>query len=147
MEVQKDFKELLELLNARKVEYVIVEGYALAFHGAPRYTGDIDILVRPDSENAGKVLAALTDFGFGSTGLVAADFQKPDQVIQLGFPPVRIDLVTSISGVSWDEVAAGRQKGMYGPVRVDYIGRQELIRNKRAAGRKKDMADIEALEE
>jgi hypothetical protein len=147
MEIRQDFKELLELLNTHKVEYVVVGGHALAFHGAPRYTGDIDILVKPDGGNAAKVMAALKDFGFGSMGLNADDFQTPGQIIQLGFPPVRVDIITSVSGVSWEEIFDGKAAGSYGPVNVSYIGRRELIRNKKATGRKKDLADVEALGE
>ena len=147
MEVQKDFRDLLELLNAHKVEYMIVGAYALAFHGAPRYTGDIDIFVRPDPENAQRVMAALNDFGFGSAGLTAADFEIGDKVVQLGFPPVRVDIVTSITGVSWKEAASGRVEGIYGNIPVYYIGREQFVSNKRALGRKKDLADMEALGE
>jgi len=145
MEVQKDFRDLLELLNAHKVEYLIVGAYALAFHGAPRYTGDIDIYVRPNSTNAQRVMAALKDFGFGSAELSAADFEAEDKVVQLGFPPVRVDIVTSLTGVSWEEAASERIEGKYGDVLVYYIGRQQFISNKRALGRKKDLADLEAL--
>lgn len=88
MEVQNDFKELLELFNAHKVEYLIVGGYALAFHGVPRYTGDIDIFVKPDTENALRILKALDEFGFGSVGLKEEDFRNPNKVVQLGYPPV-----------------------------------------------------------
>ena len=147
MEVQKDFKEFLELLNDHKVKYLIVGGYALAFHGAPRLTGDIDILIKPDDENAIGILNALNEFGFGSVGLKKEDFLFPDKVTQLGNPPVRIDIITSISGVSWDEAYKGRIEGIYGNVTVNYIGLNHLIQNKRATGRKKDMADLEALGE
>jgi len=147
MEVQRDFRDLLELLNAHKVEYMIVGAYALAFHGAPRYTGDIDIYVRPDPENAQRVMAALNDFGFGSTGLTAADFEIGDKVVQLGFPPVRVDIVTSITGVSWEEAVSGKVEGTYGDIRVYYIGREQFISNKRVLGRNKDLADLEALGE
>ena len=147
MEVQRDFRDLLELLNAHKVEYMIVGAYALAFHGVPRYTGDIDIYVRPDPENAQRVMAALNDFGFGSAGLTAADFEIGDKVVQLGFPPVRVDIVTSITGVSWEEAASGRVEGIYGNIPVYYIGREQFVSNKRALGRKKDLADLEALGE
>jgi len=147
MEVQRDFRDLLELLNAHKVEYMIVGAYALAFHGAPRYTGDIDIYVRPDPENAQRVMVALNDFGFGSAGLTAADFEIGDKVVQLGFPPVRVDIVTSITGVSWEEAASGRVQGVYGNISIYYIGRKQFISNKRALGRKKDLADLEALGE
>ena len=147
MEVQQDFRELLALLNAHGVEYVIVGAHALAYHGAPRYTGDMDIYVRPDIENARRIMAALDDFGFGSVGLAETDFSAPDRVIQLGYPPVRVDLVTSITGVSWDEVFAHKVAGKYGDLPVHYIGRQEFVANKRACGRKKDLADLEALGE
>jgi hypothetical protein len=106
MEVQPDFKELLALFNDHRVSYVIVGGYALAFHGAPRFTGDLDIFVKPDHENATRIITALDTFGFASLGLTAVDFESPDQVIQLGVPPVRVDLITSISALSWDEVFA-----------------------------------------
>jgi Nucleotidyl transferase of unknown function (DUF2204) len=147
MEVQKDFRELLELFNAHKVEYLIVGGYALAFHGVPRYTGDIDIFVKPDTENALRILKALDEFGFGSLDLKEEDFRSPNKVVQLGYPPVRIDIITSISGLSWDEAYEGLDKGKYGDVPVYYIGLNHYILNKRASGRKKDIADLEALGE
>jgi hypothetical protein len=147
MEVQPDFRDLLALLNEHEVEYLIVGAYALAFHGAPRFTGDIDVYVRPDGENANRVAAALTKFGFGSVGISAADFERPGRVVQLGVAPVRIDLITSISGVSWNEAEAGRVAGTYGDLSVFFLGRGELVANKRATGRKKDLADLEALGE
>ena len=102
MEIQQDFRDLLALFNEHKVEYMIVGAYALAFHGAPRYTGDIDILVESETSNAQRIMVALNKFGFGSVGLKAEDFDGLDKVIQLGVPPVRVDIVTSITGVSWD---------------------------------------------
>ena len=147
MEVQEDFKELLELFNVHKVKYLIVRGYVLAYHGAPRYTGDIDIFVKPDTENALCILKALNEFGFGSVDLKEEDFRSPNKVVQLGYPPVRIDIITSISGVSWDQAFKEREKGKYGNVPVYFIGREHYILNKRASGRKKDLADLEALGE
>ena len=147
MEVQPDFRNLLELFNEHKVDYLIVGGYALAFHGAPRYTGDIDIFVRPDQDNAQRVMKALNAFGFGSVGLKPEDFQYPDKVVQLGVPPVIIDIVTSVTNVTWETAASNRVEGKYGDVAVHYIGRNEFISNKRAIGRKKDLADLEALGE
>lgn len=147
MEVQPDFKELLVLFNEQKIEYVIVGAYALAYHGAPRFTGDIDLYVRPTKNNATRIIAALSSFGFGSFGLKEDDFQKPEQVVQLGVPPVRIDLITSITGVTWDEANAGKVSGKYGDVDVYYLGRDQYVQNKRATGRKKDLADLEALGE
>jgi len=147
MASQQDFKELLELFNAHRVEYLIVGGYALAFHGAPRFTGDLDLFVKPSSDNAARVLAALTDFGFGALDLTLNDFAAPDHVVQLGVPPVRIDLLTSISGISWEEAQAGMVRGTYGGVPVDFIGRAQFVANKRATGRRRDLADLEALGE
>ena len=147
METQQDFKELLALLNEHRVKYLIVGGYALAFHGAPRYTGDLDILVKVDKENAKRVLAALIDFGFGQTGISIEDFEKPRMVIQLGVAPLRIDIITSLTAVDWEQAYAGRVSGRYGDVPTDYIGREQFIANKKAVGRKKDIADIEALGE
>ncbi len=147
MEAQRDFKELLVLFNAHNVDYVIVGAYALAFHGAPRYTGDLDILVRPDRENSERVLNALNAFGFASLGLTVEDFSSSGKVVQLGYPPLRVDIMTSLTGVSWDQVAAGRVKSVYGDAEVHYLGKNELIQNKRALGRMKDLADIEAISE
>ena len=147
MEIQQDFKELLALFNAHKIDYIIVGAHALAYHGSPRYTGDLDILVRPDSKNAQRILRALQEFGFGSLGLTVEDFASPNKVVQLGVPPVRVDIVTSITGVSWEEAAAGLVEGRYGDVTVRYIGKKEFTLNKRVLGRKKDLADLEALGE
>jgi hypothetical protein len=147
METQPDFRELLALFNAHHVEYLIVGGYALAFHGAPRFTGDLDIFVKPDMANAQRILTALAAFGFASVGLTPSDFERPDQVVQLGVPPVRIDLLTSITDVSWDEAWAGRIAGSYGDMPVYYLGREQFIANKRATGRTKDLADLEMLGE
>lgn len=146
MEICRDFKELLELFNAKDVEYLIVGGYALAHHGAPRYTRDIDLYVRPTPDNASRIMDALDAFGFGQTGLTAEDFRQPAQVIQLGFPPARIDLVTSIEGVSWDQAFEGRSRGEYGGTSAPFLGRAELIANKKAVGRSQDLADVERLE-
>jgi hypothetical protein len=147
MEAQTDYKELLALFNAHDVNYLLVGAYALAFHGAPRYTGDLDILVRPDRENGGRILRALEAFGFGSLGLTVEDFAAPDRVVQLGVPPVRVDIITSITGVSWDEADASRVAGRFGNVPVSYLGKDAFIRNKRALGRTKDLADVEAVGE
>jgi hypothetical protein len=147
MEVQKDYKELLELFNRHKVEYMIVGAYALAYHGVPRFTGDIDIFVHPSPGNAKNILSALADFGFGSLNLTIDDFQIPNSVVQLGVPPVRIDIITSITGVTWEEADAGKGEGTYGDVPVYFLGREQYIANKRAIGRKKDLADLESLGE
>jgi hypothetical protein len=147
MEAQADYKELLALFNAHDVRYILVGAYALAFHGAPRYTGDLDLLVRPDEENGRRILSALEAFGFGSLGLRLEDFSVPDRVVQLGVPPVRVDIITSLTGVTWDEAEANRVQGTFGTIPVMYLGRASFIRNKRALGRNKDLADAEALGE
>jgi len=147
MEVQKDFREFLALLNAHKVDFIIVGGYALAYHGAPRYTGDIDVFIKPDHANAKRIINVLKDFGFSPLELSIEDFQKKDNVVQLGLPPVRIDIITSISGVSWEQAEVSKELGEYGDVPVFYIGKDQYLDNKRATGRAKDIADIEALGE
>ena len=147
MEIQPDFRDLLKLFNAHSVDYLIVGGYALAFHGAPRYTGDIDLFVKPDEINARNIIEALKKFGFNAEGFSLSDFSKPEKVIQLGAPPVRVDIVTSLSGVSWEEAFSGRIEGKYGDTTVYYIGRDQFILNKSAIGRKRDLADLEALGE
>ena len=147
MEAQKDFKELLELFNQHKVEYMIVGAYALAYHGVPRFTGDIDIFVNPSPGNAKNILSALADFGFDSLNLTIDDFKIPNSVVQLGVPPVRIDIITSITSVTWEEADAGKSEGTYGDVPVYFLGREQYIANKRAIGRKKDLAYLESLGE
>ena len=147
MEVQEDFRELLELFNSRSVEYIITGAHTLAYHGAPRFTGDLDIYVRPTVDNALRITDALVQFGFGDVGLTADDFSLPGNIVQLGFPPVRIDLITSLSGISWEESEAGKEPGDYGGIPVSFLGRKQFIINKRASGRMKDLADLEALGE
>ena len=147
METIKDYRELLALFNAHEVDYLIVGAYALAHYGAPRYTGDLDVYLRPDRENAARALQALDAFGFGGLDVTVEDLAVPGKVVQLGYPPIRIDLVTSLTGITWREAASGKVKASYGAIPVSYIGRNELIRNKRALGRMKDLADVEALGE
>ncbi len=147
MEVQPEYKELLKLFGENNIEYLIVGGYAIAFHGAPRFTGDMDLFTNPTGENAARILKALDDFGFGDLGLSPADFTTSDQIIQLGEPPVRINILTSIHGVPWEAAWNNRVLDVYGDISVTFIGREELIQSKRRAGRMKDLADIEALGE
>jgi hypothetical protein len=147
MELFDDFKELFECLNENNVEYVVVGGYAVAFHGAPRLTGDIDVYFDAEKANAEQLVRALDDFGFGSLNLTTDDFSVLGSVIRLGVPPVRIDLMNQIDGVDWHEVWGGRMQANYDGVPIDYIGRAELVRNKQATGRLKDRADLEALGE
>jgi predicted nucleotidyltransferase len=146
MALSKDWREFLESLNSRGVEYVIVGAQSLAFHGRPRYTGDLDILIRPAPENARTVIDVLDRFGFARSGFSEADLIEPEQIIQLGRTPSRIDLLTSISGVTIDEAFASRVSAVLDGIPVFILGRDALIRNKRAIGRPQDLADLEALE-
>jgi len=147
METHQDFRELLELFVAHEVEFLLVGAHALAYHGAPRFTGDLDIWVRPEPENADRILAALSAFGFGGLNLRPEDFVEPRQVIQLGVPPVRIDFLTSLTGLTWEGAFEGRVPGELGGVPVDYLGRDQLVANKRATGRRQDLADLDSLGE
>jgi len=146
MESQKDFKELLELLNKHKVQYVIVGAYALAFYGAVRTTGDMDILINPSVANAKRVVKVLEEFGFGSLGLKTKDFTTEAMVVQLGFQPTRIDILTSITGVSWSQINKNKATGKYGDTKVFFISKKDLITNKKILGRHKDLADIESIQ-
>jgi hypothetical protein len=134
------------LLNSNAVEFIIVGGHAVAYHGYPRFTGDIDVWVRPTPENADRVLAALTAFGFDHLGLGRDDFTRPQSIVQLGRPPNRIDILSSVTGVGFDDAWAGREPGVLDGVPVSFVGRAELLRNKRATGRLKDLADVEEIE-
>jgi len=147
MQVQKDFKELLELFNKHNVEYVIVGAYALAFHGCPRYTGDLDLLVKPDANNGEKIIEAIKEFGFESLNLTIEDFSSPEKVVQLGVPPIRIDLIPSLTALTWKQVESHKVKGEYANTPVYFIGKTELIINKKSLGRHKDLADIESITE
>jgi len=147
LDLAPDFDEFCALLTAREVEFVIVGAHALAFHGAPRFTGDLDILIRPTEHNARRALAAIAEFGFPTAPLTPADVVGGTKVIEMGLAPVQIHVMSEISGVTWDEVWASREIGPFGPRSVPFIGREAFLRNKRAAGRLKDLADIEALRE
>ncbi len=146
MKLSKDLREFIELLNSEHVDYLIVGGFAVAFHGHPRFTGDIDFLVRMSPENAQRMETVVRAFGFASTGLSAADFTVANQIIQLGQPPNRIDVLTSISGVSFDDAWLSRVASTLDGIAVAFIGKDALISNKRATGRPKDLADIAELE-
>jgi hypothetical protein len=144
-----DFVDLVQCLREEQCDFVIVGAHALAVHGAPRATGDLDVFVRPEHENAQRVFRALVRFGapVAAHGVTAEDFSSPGSVYQIGLPPNRIDLITEISGVSYEEATADVVLGHLGPETVRCIGFDALLRNKRAAGRPKDLADAAALEE
>ena len=145
MGLSKDWREFLELLNSRGVDYVIVGAHSLALHGRPRYTGDLDILVRSTPENARILVDILNEFGFGPSGFEEPDFLKPEQLIQLGGVATRIDLLTSISGVSSEEAFASKVSTELDGIPVFLLGKDALIRNKRAVGRAQDLADLDTL--
>jgi hypothetical protein len=146
MKLQKDYEELLELFNKHKVRYCVVGAYAVAFHARPRFTKDMDILVKPDLGNGKKIIDALKEFGFKSPDLSEKDFSREGKIIQIGFEPVRVDLVTSIDGCTFEEIWENRESGFYGKQKVSFIGIKELVKNKKAAGRRQDEADLEILE-
>lgn len=147
MKTSRDFEDLLGYFNARGVDYLVVGAHAFAFHAKPRFTKDLDLLVRSTPENAERILAALDDFGFGGVGLEEDDFLGSEQIIQLGVAPNRVDLITSIDGVPFEEAWEGRVAGRYGEQPVFYLGLRELIRNKQASGRAQDVADLEWLQQ
>lgn len=139
-----DFIEFVSLLAGNNVDFVIVGAHALGFHGIPRFTGDIDILVYPSEENAKKILKAVSDF-FGSTLGLSEKDMSDDDTIQFGRPPVRIDLLKKVTGVTLDEIWSTRVRGRFGSTDVFYISREMMIRNKLATGRDKDVLDVKML--
>lgn len=145
MQLDPDFRDFVELFVANDVRFLIVGGYALAAHGVPRYTGDLDAWVWISSENAARILRSLEAFGFTGLGLSEDDFSQPDRVVQLGYPPYRIDILTSIEGVEFDEAWSRRITLDLDGVGVPFIGRDDLLANKRVAGRPQDIADVERL--
>ena len=146
MDLAPDFDEFCGLLLAHRVEFVIVGAYALALHGAPRATGDLDILVKPTEENGRRLIAAIAAFGFPTDALSAQDVASGHRIIQMGVEPVQIHVMSDISGVSWDEVWAGRVGAHCGSHDVAFIGRNQFLANKKASGRPQDLADVHKLE-
>jgi hypothetical protein len=142
----RDFKEFVGLLNRHGVEYLLIGGYALGIHGYPRYTGDLDIWVRPAAENARKLVAVMADFGLESLGLRETDFAESGNVIQLGQPPFRIDLITQPDGVDFEECFQRRIVVEYDGVTLPVIGLEDFKRNKQASGRPKDLFDLASLQ-
>ena len=143
--LQADLREFIVLLNSHKVEYLVVGGHAVAFHGHPRYTGDIDFFIRTAPANARRILAVLDDFGFGDLGISERDLLERGRIVQLGQPPNRIDILTSISGVDFDSAWEARVETVLDDQPVSLLGRNELLLNKQSAGREKDLADLAKL--
>ena len=144
--LSKDFKEFIELLNENNVKYLVVGGYAVAFHGYPRYTKDIDIWIEISAGNAENMIKTLERFGFGSLNLKIEDFLEKDQIIQLGYPPNQIDLLTTITGVTFEECYKLKIQIEIQGLKINFIDIENLKNNKRATGRLQDLADIENLE-
>ncbi len=145
MELDKDFNEFVELFLEHNVRFLIVGGYALAAHGLPRATGDLDAWVWINPENAQNIMRALNAFGFQNLSLTESDFSREDSIIQLGYPPFRIDILTSIDGVAFDQAWEKKVVVELNGMKVPFIGREDLIANKKAAGRAQDLADVSRL--
>ena len=143
--LSRDFKEFVALLYAHGVEYLIVGGYAMALHGRPRNTGDLDVWIARTPDNAARLMKALEEFGFGGLGLSLRDFETPEQVVQLGYPPFRIDLLTDIDGVQFADAWPRRETVVHEGMPLYFIGRDDLKANKRAVGRPRDIDDLEQL--
>jgi hypothetical protein len=145
MNLEDDLREFIELLNTLEVRYIVVGAFAVAYHGYPRYTADIDLFIERSAENAQAISKAIQQFGFGDLGLSSEDFLQEDQVIQLGIAPNRIDLLTFLSGVEFQEAWATRVPGEIAGLNVPFISRELLRKNKAASGRSQDIADLEYL--
>lgn len=145
MKTSKDLREFVALLNSRKIKYLLVGGYAVAYHGLPRYTEDIDFLIETTPENASLVAVAVNDFGFANLGLKPDDFLAPENVIQLGRAPNRIDLLTSVTAVSFEEAWKSKVQTELDGLPVWVISKDLLVRNKLATGRRQDLADVERI--
>jgi len=146
MKIHPDFSDFVAALIRNRVEFVVVGAYALANLGYPRYTGDVDFWIRPTPTNAKALLGAVDEFGFKSLSLTEQDILS-GKIFQIGYPPVRIDLLTELDGVTPEEVWANRQEGPFGEHAVFYLDKDTFIKNKRAAGRSKDLVDLELFEE
>lgn len=138
MVLNEDFKEFIALLNDNQVKYLVVGGYAIAFYGHPRYTKDLDFWIWPDPENAVKMAKTLRDFGFSSLGIQASDFLSIDNVIQLGQPPNRIDLITSVSGLDFETAFSSRTEEIFEGLPINFVSFDDLVKNKTASGRLQD---------
>lgn len=146
MILNKDFREFIQLLNDNNVRYLVIGGYAVAFHGHPRYTKDIDIWLDLTTDNAEHTVKSLEQFGFGSLGLQTGDFLVPDQIIQLGYPPNRIDLLTSLENMDFQECYNSRSEFTVSGVKINFINLPNLRKSKKIAGRYQDLADLENLQ-
>ena len=145
MTLDKNFEDFVVMLNQQGVTYMVVGGYALAFHGKPRHTGDLDIWIDLSDDNAMKMVQVLNDFGMSSLGLTKIDFLQKGGITQIGYPPLRIDILNEIDGVDFSEAYANMRVIDIDGLQVNYIGLNDLIKNKQASGRKQDITDVNAL--
>jgi predicted nucleotidyltransferase len=146
MTLAKDFEDFIKLLNQHEVEYMVVGGYALAFHGKPRHTGDLDIWIKISKKNASRMLRVLKDFGISALGFKNDDFLKPGYITQIGYPPLRIDILNSIDGVEFEEAVKHMNRiDIETDLPLNYIGLNDFIKNKQASGRMQDLADIQEI--
>jgi len=145
MTLSKDFTDFVVLLNKHKVNYMVIGGYALAFHGKPRHTGDLDIWIDLSDANAQKMIGVVNDFGMSSLGLEKADFLQKGGITQIGYPPLRIDILNEIDGVDFEEAYTNKLIIDIDVLPVNYIGLDDLIKNKQVSGRKQDISDVNAL--
>jgi hypothetical protein len=145
--MHQDFLDLLRAFSDHSVRFLVVGAYALGVHGRPRATGDLDVWVDPTPTNATNIIQALEQFGAPVGQVTAHDFSRPGVVFQMGLPPVRIDVLTELSGLTFDEAWPTRTTATFGPLSVNVLGREAFIKNKRATGRAKDLGDIESLGE
>jgi hypothetical protein len=143
--IPHDFREFLKLLNQHRVRYLVVGGYSVAYHGYPRYTGDIDIYVAISSRNAVALAKVFRDFGFADGGPDPAAFQERGQVIRIGREPMRLEILNAIDGVSFDACFRRRTRARLDNLTINFIGYDDLLKNKRCAGRPKDLADVAVL--
>lgn len=146
MELDKDFREFIELLNGHEVKYLVIGGYAVNFHGYPRYTKDIDFWLWMTEENIGKLIQAIKQFGFENLNLAISDFMTPENIIQLGYEPYRIDLLVDVEGIDFEDCYERRTDAELDGVEVKFLSLQDLIKAKKKAGRLQDLADAEQLE-
>ncbi|GAB3938336.1 nucleotidyltransferase [Mucilaginibacter myungsuensis] len=145
MNFEKDFQDFVHLLNEYHIDYMVVGGYALAFHGQPRHTGDLDIWIAISESNANKMVSVLRDFGLASLGLEKSDFLDQGLITQLGYPPLRIDILNEIDGVTFNEAYLNKQVFDVDGLKISYIGLDDLIKNKLSSGRRQDITDVVTL--
>lgn len=146
MALSKDFKEFIASLNGRSVQYLIIGGYAVAFHGHPRYTKDINIWIERSEENINRLLNAIDDFGFSSLGLKNEDFSHPEMIVQIGVPPNRIDILSDLEGLKFSDAFRNKKEIIKDGIKIAVIGLDDLRTSKKAAGRPRDLADLADLQ-